>query len=122
MRSGAIVAQLSTVKEPSRRCERPCSARAATSLPEPGGPLIITRLPVGATRSMALRSWQIDCELPIMVQSAFARSRSSAFSWRSRAASIARLTVSASLSDLNGFSTKSYAPSLIAFTAVSTVP
>ena len=37
-RSARIVAQLTTTKGPPARLERRCSSRAATSLPQPGGP------------------------------------------------------------------------------------
>ena len=74
---------------------RAASARAAaaptTSLPEPGAPVISTRLPVGATRSICWRSWLTAGEAPTRSSSPPARSRSSAFSRRSCAASIARV-------------------------------
>ena len=81
------------------RDERPrargASAHAAgaptTSLPEPGAPVISTRLPVGATRSICWRSWSIAGEAPTRSISPPARSFSSSFSRRSRAASMARV-------------------------------
>ncbi len=81
--------------------------RAATSLPDPAGPLINTRDPVGATRSTAARNCVIAPLCPVSSDSAPARSRNSAFSRDSRAASSARRTISSSRSDLNGFSMKS---------------
>ena len=60
--------------------------------------------------------------LPVSSVSVPARSRSSAFSLASRAASSARRVTSSSRSDLNGFSMKSYAPCWMAATAVSMVP
>jgi hypothetical protein len=76
-------------------------------LPAPGAPLIRTRLPVGATRSIWVRSWLIAGEAPTRLSSPPARSFSSAFSRRSCAASIARAIRSSSRSALNGFSMKS---------------
>ncbi len=81
--------------------------RAATSLPEPAGPVISTREPVGATRSTPERSADMAALSPVSPVSAPARRRSSAFSRDSRAASSARRTTSSSRSDLNGFSMKS---------------
>src|SRR2546426_6115287 len=49
-------------------------------------------------------------------------SRSAAFSRASRACSSARVTMSSVFSRESGFSIKSYAPSFVAFTAVSIVP
>src|SRR5580700_2108582 len=56
-RSGRIVAQLTGINGPFDRRDRKCRRRPTTSLPDPGGPVIRTRLPVGATRSICCRSW-----------------------------------------------------------------
>ena len=56
-RSGRIVAQLTATNGPLARRERACSSRPTTSLPAPGGPVISTRLPVGADPSICWRSW-----------------------------------------------------------------
>ena len=52
MRSGAMVAQLTATKALAARRERAWIRRAATSLPEPAGPEIRTRLLVGAIFSI----------------------------------------------------------------------
>ncbi len=102
-----MVAQFSTTKGPPARFERRCSMRAATSLPLPGGPDSRTRLPVGATRSTAWRSWVIAVDTPISSISVPDLSRSSSFSRFSRADSRARSRISSRRSALNGFSMKS---------------
>ena len=51
-------------------------ARATSSLPEPEGPEIITRLLVGATFSISWRRWFIAAEPPISSVASPARSRS----------------------------------------------
>ena len=56
MRSGCMAAQLTSTIGPWARFDRRCSIRAATSLPDPAGPVINTRDPVGAIRSMVCRS------------------------------------------------------------------
>ncbi len=81
--------------------------RAATSLPDPAGPWISTREPVGATRSTPARSPAMAPLSPVSAVSAPTRSRSSAFSRASRAASSARRACSSRRSDWNGFSRKS---------------
>ena len=86
------------------RREPRCRMRATISLPEPAGPAIRTRLSVGATRSIAARSWAIGVETPISSASSPTRWRSCWFSRLSRAASMARSTISSSRSALNGFS------------------
>ncbi len=106
-RAGFSVAQFSATNGPSARRERAWIMRAATSLPEPAGPVISTREPVGATRSTPERSADMAALSPVSPVSAPARRRSSAFSADSRAASSARRTTSSSRSDLNGFSMKS---------------
>ena len=57
MFSGVMVAALMATKGPFERVESPWSVRAASSLPLPGAPAIITRALVGATRSMVWRNW-----------------------------------------------------------------
>ncbi len=106
-RPGASVAQLSATNGPSERRDRAWIIRAATSLPEPAAPEISTRDPVGATRSIWPRTATIGGLSPCRLVSGPARSRSSAFSRASRAASSARRTTSSSRSDWNGFSMKS---------------
>jgi len=81
--------------------------RATTSLPEPAGPVISTRLLAGATRSMIWRTWWMAAERPTSWVSVPARRRSSSFSRLRRMASIARLTASTRRSAANGFSMKS---------------
>src|SRR6516165_1817091 len=56
-RSARMAAQLMTTKGPLARLDSRCRSRAATSLPQPAGPTISTRLPVGATRSICWREW-----------------------------------------------------------------
>src|SRR5688500_17960980 len=121
-RSGCMVAQLSSTNGRSARLDLRCNRRAATSLPLPGGPENSTRLPVGATRSIAWRSWVIAAERPSRSAGPPTRARSSSFSRRSRAFSSARSRVTSRRSALNGFSMKSKAPRLMALTAVSMLP
>src|SRR5579883_1236285 len=106
-RSGRIVAQLRATKGPPERRERAWRRRAITSFPAPAGPVMRTRLPVGATFSICWRRWFAAAEAPTRSVSLPARRRSSWFSRRSRAASIARSTMRRRRSDLNGFSMKS---------------
>ena len=79
-----------TTNGPLARRDLAWISRAATSLPEPGGPLIMMREPVGATRSIAWRTRIIAGALPISSVSSKARWRSSSTSRRSWLASIAR--------------------------------
>ncbi len=117
-----MVAQLRTTKGRSARFDLRCSRRAATSLPLPGGPENSTRLPVGATRSIAWRNWAMAAERPIKSAGPPTRARNSSFSRRRRAFSSARSIVTSRRSALNGFSMKSKAPRLMALTAVSMLP
>ena len=57
-------------KGPSFGRDLACTRRATISLPEPAGPVIYTRLPVGATFSIDWRSWLMDGELPLSSGSA----------------------------------------------------
>ncbi len=107
MRSGCMVAQLSTRKRPVARRERSCRERATISLPDPAEPVIRTRLPVGATFATACFSWFMAIELPSRSLGGPARRRSSSFSSLSWADSIARSTTSSRWSALKGFSMKS---------------
>ncbi len=59
-RAGAIVAQFITMNGPSARRELAWIIRATTSLPDPAGPVIKTRDPVGAT----LSTWPRTCPMP----------------------------------------------------------
>ena len=81
--------------------------RAASSLPEPGAPVIMTREFVGPTRSITCRNWLSIGDLPTMRFVAPARARRSVTSRFSREASSARSATSTSRSALNGFSMKS---------------
>ena len=116
-------AELTITKAPEARWLQLCSNRAATSLPEPAGPLISTLLPVLATRFNVARTWLTGAELPVNsspapLLSCFSR----VFSRRSRSVSVARSTSSISRSVSKGFSMKSIAPRLTAETAVSILP
>ena len=83
-------------------------SRASTSLPEPAGPLIMIRLPVGATRSTICRNCDIFGELPTNSSSPPARNRNSCvFAPQTRRLDGAAPTNSRSRSVLNGFSMKS---------------
>ena len=64
-RSGASAAALRMTNGPAARRDLAWIMRAATSLPEPGGPLIMMREPVGATRSIAWRTRIMAGALPI---------------------------------------------------------
>ena len=64
-RSGAMVAALMATNGAASRFDWAWISRATTSLPEPGGPEISTRLPVGATRLIALRTWVMAALPPI---------------------------------------------------------
>lgn len=102
-----MLAQLRMMNGPSRRRDRAWIWRATASLPTPAGPVIMTRLPVGATRSIACRTAFMAGDEPISSDGSPARMRSSSFSRLRRAASIARATTSSRRSALNGFSMKS---------------
>ena len=99
-----MAAALSTTKGPSARCDFMWMTRAASSLPVPDEPRIRTRLLVGATRSIALRSWLMAADLPIISAENVERSRSSRTSRFSFEASSARKATSTRRSALNGFS------------------
>ena len=105
--SGVIVAALITTKGPLAREDAPWSWRAASSLPEPGDPEIITRAFVGATRSSVWRSWFIATERPTMRSAWTERARRSLTSRLRREASSARSATRISRSALKGFSMKS---------------
>ena len=90
MRSGVIVAALSTTKGPLLRVDELWMVRATCSLPEPEGPKIMMRLLVGATRSMVWRRWLIVPEPPTSSSVSPERCFSSATSRRSFEASSAR--------------------------------
>ena len=106
-RSGRMVAQLRATNGPSARRERACNMRATTSLPEPAGPVMRTRLLAGATRSTAWRTWAMAPDWPNNSVSVPARNRNSSFSRRRRAASMARSTSRIMRFAVNGFSMKS---------------
>ena len=107
MVSGRIAAALSSTNGPLARAEALCRLRAASSLPEPSAPVIITRALVGATRSRVWRSWLIATEPPTMRLAVPERAVRSRTSRRSREASSARSATRISRSALNGFSMKS---------------
>src|SRR5690606_22878784 len=122
MRSGVIVAALTVTKGAFLRADSAWIARAASSLPEPDGPITITRLLVGATRSIVWRSWLMAADMPIRSNVSPLRFFRSESSRRSLEVSSARSAMRISRSALNGFSMKSYAPRRMAETAVSMVP
>ena len=99
--------QFTTTNGPSARLEPWWISRATVSLPAPEGPVISTRLPVGATRSSWLRTLAAAPDEPTNVTSPPARRRRLTFSRRSRSASMARSTTSSRRSALKGFSMKS---------------
>ena len=66
MFSGVIVAALMTTKGPLARVDSAWIVRAASSLPEPGAPVIMMRALVGATRSIVWRSWLTAGDWPTM--------------------------------------------------------
>ena len=107
IRSGVIAAALMTTKGPSARGDWACNVRAASSLPEPGGPTIRMRLLAFAARSMVWRNWFIDGERPVIVLAVGASCFSSRTSRLSRDVSSARVATRIRRSDLNGFSMKS---------------
>ena len=80
------------------------------------------RLLALAARSMVWRSWFMQAERPVRMLAAGASCLSSFTSRFRRDVSSARVATRISRSDLNGFSMKSYAPRLIAATAVSILP
>ena len=89
------------------RADWACSVRAASSLPEPDGPTISTRLLVGATFSTVSRNWLIEGEWPTSVVGSGASCLSALTSRLRREFSSARSATSTSRSALNGFSMKS---------------
>ena len=104
IRSGAMLAALTTTSGWPARRERAWTMRATTSLPEPGGPLMRIRLPVGATFSIAWRSAFMTPDSPTSRLGWPTRRRNSSFSRRNRAVSMARSTTTNSWPVLNGFS------------------
>ena len=84
--------------------------------------MIITRLPVLATRLSVARTWLMAAELPVNSSVWAKPSRSRAFSRRRSSVSVARPTRCNRRSASNGFSMKSIAPRLTADTAVSMLP
>ncbi len=107
MRSGVMVAALRVTKGPPLRAEWAWMARATSSLPEPDGPMIMTRLLVGATRSMVCLSWFMAADMPIRSKVSPLRSLRSETSRFSFEVSSARSAMRISRSALNGFSMKS---------------
>ena len=81
--------------------------RATSSLPDPAGPEIRTRLLAWATLAMVLRSAWAACDRPIRPEGVMVWARRRRFSRLRVAASMARSTTTTSRSDLNGFSMKS---------------
>ena len=99
---------MTTTNGPAARRDLAWIIRAATSLPEPGGPLIRMREPVGATRSIAWRTRIMAGAVPISSASSKARF----LQLRQLALEPAglerpRRSQISSRSDLNGFSMKS---------------
>ena len=107
MFSGVIVAALMTTKGALARADSACRVRAASSLPEPGAPVMRMRALVGATRSIVWRSWFTAGEWPTIRLACTERARRSLTSRLRREASSARSATSTSRSALNGFSMKS---------------
>ena len=82
-------------------------ARAASSLPEPEGPIIMTRLLVGAMRSIVWRNWLMADDMPIRSNVSPLRCLRSETSRLSFDVSIARSATRINRSALKGFSMKS---------------
>ena len=122
MSSDGIAAQLTSTKGPLARLLFSCSQRDTTSLPVPFSPSISTRASVGATRSIISFTWRIFSELPTMSYLWLMRCLSSLVSAMRALRSVAFLITTSRRLRSSGFSIKSYAPFLIASTAVSTVP
>lgn len=119
-----IAPQLTATKRPARRLPRSCSARAATSLPVPVSPKSSTSVSASASSASRLRKRATAGECPTTRaahgSSAWAPALSERFSMISRRYSLARRIVSIRRTGSAGFSTKSQAPSRIAFTAMGT--
>ncbi len=118
-----MAAQLTATKGASARGDITWIRRATASFPVPLSPVIRTVASVAATRSATSRTFFIAAEAhtmsrPIPLALALSSRTSAARRRRSRAFSTARR----SWSRWNGFPMKSYAPSFIAVTAVSTFP
>ena len=122
MRSGAIAAAPRITKARSARPDALCKDRAVNSLPDPIGPVIITRLLLGAIFFRLWRKIRMAELLPSKSASSPERPFRSSFSRFSLVVSSARLTTRIRRSELNGFSIYSYAPRLMAATAVSILP
>ena len=81
--------------------------RPTTSLPAPGAPVISTRLPVGATRSICWRSWLAAERSADQIEfAAGAQLQFLVLAPQQRRLDRPR-TINSSRSDLNGFSMKS---------------
>ena len=119
--SDGIAAQLTFTNGPLARLERSWMARATSSLPVPFSPVISTRPDDGAVLASLSTIARIAALLPIIECSASARAFHRAFSRARRPNSSAFLTTISSLSPVSGFSMKSWAPRLVACTAVSSV-
>ena len=104
IRSGVIVAALITTKGLRARCDMAWIVRAVSSLPAPDGPMISTRLFVGATRSIMWRRLFIALLAPSSSGASPLRWRSCLISRLSEDASSARSVINTSRSALNGFS------------------
>ena len=119
-----IAAQLTATNGPFARALFSWSARASSSLPVPLSPSSSTVASLGAacmTMSIVRRH---ASELPMIARRRFSASWALRlrFSTSSDCFSSALRTIFTTCVRLSGFVTKSYAPSFIASTAVSTVP
>jgi len=97
-------------------------SRATISFPEPFSPAISTEALVGPAAAISARTRCMAADSPINRYFFSTLSFSSTFSRRSSPCSMARERVMSSLVREIGFSMKSKAPILTAFTAVSIVP
>ena len=98
--------------------------RATISLPVPFSPVMSTQDSVGATRPMTVFRSAMAGDSPVRLTgcSEEMRVRRAWFSWRRRENSMALRAATTTFSRESGFSMKSKAPFLSAWTAVSMVP
>ena len=120
--SSGIAAQLTSMNGPPWRLLRPWIDRATSSLPVPFSPNTSTRPLVGAAIATCSRNWTIASLSPTMVRRRSTRARRSRFSASRVRCRMALRTTRTVFSSESGFSTKSYAPILIARTADSMLP
>ena len=116
--SAGTAAQFNVMKGCPCRGDFSWMARATNSLPVPVSPRMQTRVSLAATRSICSNNFFIAGPEPTS-SCLPRRCRNSRFSSSSRESRSALSTVTKSLSVESGFSRKSSAPSLVAFTAIS---